>query len=218
MWRQIIGQAVYQLIVMLTLMYFGNMMFFDETWNLVDEPPLSQNRLTLNTIMFQTFILMNLFNQFNCRIVDTDTSIENKENIHPFNIQLLHSPYFWMVTIFEFGVTYLMVDAGGSELGSALIGTYSLTTNQTIVCWVLGLLTFGVNAALKYVPMNFFEWLYFKIDLEDDDNEFNQSFRNKFDNVHEAYKRRYSSIIEGPDNYTESEMVEINDAEKLDNE
>ena len=218
MWRQIIGQAVYQLIVMLTLMYFGNMMFFDEAWNLVDEPPLSQNRLTLNTIMFQTFILMNLFNQFNCRIVDTDTSIENKENIHPFNIQLLHSPYFWMVTIFEFGVTYLMVDAGGSELGSALIGTYSLTTNQTIVCWVLGLLTFAVNAALKYVPMNFFEWLYFKIDLEDDDNEFNQSFRNKFDNVHEAYKRRYSSIIEGPDNYTESEMVEINDAEKLDNE
>ena len=89
---------------MLTLMYFGNLMFFTESWNLVDTSPIDPKRLTLNTIMFQTFILMNLFNQFNCRIIDTEEINESKANIHPFNIQLLHSPYFWMVTIFEFSL------------------------------------------------------------------------------------------------------------------
>ena len=71
MWRQILGQTVYQIIVMLTLMYFGSLMFFTKDFDLVTEPPRSKERLTLNTIMFFTFILMNLFNTFNCRILDS---------------------------------------------------------------------------------------------------------------------------------------------------
>jgi hypothetical protein len=70
-------------------MYFGGLIFFEESFNLVhapttlekvngvlpDDPPENivwkQNRKELDTICFHTFILMNLFNSINCRIVDT---------------------------------------------------------------------------------------------------------------------------------------------------
>lgn len=37
MWRQILVQASYQLLVMLILMYFGTFMFFSESFNIVTE-------------------------------------------------------------------------------------------------------------------------------------------------------------------------------------
>ena len=89
----------------------------------------------------------------------------------------------------------MMVDAGGSELGSALIGTSSLTTGQTITCWVLGALTLGVNAILKFLPMNFFAWVYFKVNMEEDDNCFNNAFESKV-GVMQEYQRRLSTVID----------------------
>ena len=90
---------------MMILMYFGSIMFFETSFDLVTEPPRSTNRLVLNTIMFYTFILMNLFNQFNCRLLDTDVE-GSKKNLNIFTNTLLRTPMFWFVIIFEFFVTY----------------------------------------------------------------------------------------------------------------
>ena len=68
MWRQVLAQAVYQIVVMLVLMYFGGFIFFEHSFNLVYEPlrdtdtKLPTHRLVLDTICFHTFILMNMFN------------------------------------------------------------------------------------------------------------------------------------------------------------
>lgn len=75
MWRQVCGQALYQTVVMIFLMYFGNLIFFEESFNLIYTPLRSPEgeptkRLVLDTICFHTFILMNLFNMINCRVVD----------------------------------------------------------------------------------------------------------------------------------------------------
>jgi Ca2+-transporting ATPase len=78
MWRQILVMATYQLLVMLILIFFGSLIFFETSFNLVMEPLRRQDdhegtdRLKLNTILFFTFILMNLFNQINCRSLDKD--------------------------------------------------------------------------------------------------------------------------------------------------
>ena len=90
---------------MMVLMYFGSLMFFETPFDLVTEPPRSNKRLVLNTIMFYTFILMNLFNQFNCRLLDTDVE-GSKKNLNIFTNSLLRTPMFWFVIIFEFFVTY----------------------------------------------------------------------------------------------------------------
>lgn len=44
MWRQIIGQSIYQILVMTFLMYFGGLIFFPESFNLVHGPlPLQKD-------------------------------------------------------------------------------------------------------------------------------------------------------------------------------
>lgn len=71
MWRQILVQALYQILVLTYLMYFGGLTFFDKTpdlieWELTDlddeQLHKKRNRLTLDTMCFHTFILMNMFN------------------------------------------------------------------------------------------------------------------------------------------------------------
>lgn len=84
---------------MVILMFFGGLIFFDEIPNLIYTPLRdpstlqSTNRLILDTICFQTFVLMNLFNMINCRIVD-------KDEINIFKT-LFNNIYFWIVFIIE---------------------------------------------------------------------------------------------------------------------
>lgn len=52
---------------MIILMYFGQFIFFKKSFNLImekkrDKDGLPTDRLILDTMIFHTFILMNLFN------------------------------------------------------------------------------------------------------------------------------------------------------------
>ena len=99
MWRQVLVQSAYQILVMLILMYFGGFIFFEHAFNLVyeplrDESGMPTHRLVLDTILFHTFILMNLFNQINCRVVDDDEINVCKT--------LGNNPIFWAVFLGEF--------------------------------------------------------------------------------------------------------------------
>ena len=119
-WRQVLVQALYQIMVVVFLMYFGQFVFFENTFNLVTEPMRDAlgkptDRLVLDTIIFHSFILMNLFNQVNCRVVDA-------REINVF-LTIFNNPIFWVVMAFEFVVQQLMINAGSSTLGSALLGT-----------------------------------------------------------------------------------------------
>ena len=76
MWRNIIGQFIYQSLTMIVLMYAGHVMFFDQTFNIVTEKLRyteadpdngieindPTNKMKLHTFIFHTFVLMNLFN------------------------------------------------------------------------------------------------------------------------------------------------------------
>jgi len=44
MWRTIFGQALYQVIVLVILMYFGTLMFFEESYNLITEQRQSRSQ------------------------------------------------------------------------------------------------------------------------------------------------------------------------------
>jgi len=77
MWRNILGQAVYQILVMIVLLYAGPTMFGIK-YDLIDTPfyvtsnnPLLDgaptNKLVHYTFLFNTFMMMQLFNQINSR-------------------------------------------------------------------------------------------------------------------------------------------------------
>lgn len=69
MWRQIIVQSFYQIIVNLVIVYFGGMMIGKE-YNLVTTDPRNPGKVLTDTFLFHTFFMMTMFNQINSRIVD----------------------------------------------------------------------------------------------------------------------------------------------------
>jgi len=86
---------------MIILMYFGGLIFFEKSVNLIFDPLRNNDgspsdRLRLDSIIFNTFILMNLFNQINCRIVSA-----NQDNVFK---TLFNNIWFWFIILFEFGV------------------------------------------------------------------------------------------------------------------
>lgn len=72
MWRQITSQIIYQLTVMIILLYAGPAMFGIK-YNMVSTPLRNgaepTYRLQHYTMLFQTFVMMSLFNMWNCRIM-----------------------------------------------------------------------------------------------------------------------------------------------------
>jgi magnesium-transporting ATPase (P-type) len=156
--------ATYQILVMLILIYFGGLMFFETSFNLVSEPardPITRqgtNRMKLDTIMFYSFTLMTLFNQINCRSLD-------KDNINVFE-RIYTNFVFILVLVLELFMTFTMVRAGETRLGSSIFGTASLTRSNHIACWVLGASVLLVNIGIKRIPLELFEKVAALVDLE----------------------------------------------------
>ena len=85
MWKMITGQAVYQLVVTFILYFAGASILGYDT---ITDPVLQQERATeLDTIVFNTFVWMQIFNEFNNRRLD------NKLNI----FEGVHRNYFFVV-------------------------------------------------------------------------------------------------------------------------
>lgn len=78
--------------------------------------------MQLDTICFHSFILMNLFNSINCRLVDT-------KELTQLNIfrTLFNNFTFWIVFLLEMAIQDVMIRAGDWGLGSAIVGTTTLT-------------------------------------------------------------------------------------------
>jgi Ca2+-transporting ATPase len=130
---------------MVILMFFGQYMFFDKPFDIISTPLRNEgsptDRLVLNTLLFYTFILMNLFNQFNCRILED----------HKYNIfSGLYKSYFFVIVLaFEFFLSWGMTDIGATALGSALIGTTDIPWNMHLYCWLQGASVLLINILIK---------------------------------------------------------------------
>uniref|UniRef100_A0A7S3IHV2 Cation-transporting P-type ATPase C-terminal domain-containing protein n=1 Tax=Strombidium inclinatum TaxID=197538 RepID=A0A7S3IHV2_9SPIT len=189
MWRQVLVQALYQMLVMIFLMYFGEFVFFDDSFNLITTPLRDgdgnpTNRMVLDTMCFHCFILMNMFNQINCRVID------GKE-LNVFKT-LFNNPMFWIVFIGEMVVQQLMINASNSTLGSALLGTAPMSVNLQITCWAIGAFSLVVNVILKQIPIENFSFTR-HIDLESENSD---EFINKYMAKAEAgYKNKMDSIM-----------------------
>lgn len=98
MWKMIIGQAIYQLVVTFTLYFAGTQIL---NYNTDLYPKL---RDELNTMVFNTFVWMQIFNEFNNRRLD------NKFNI----FEGVHKNWFFIgINCIMVGGQILIVFVGG---------------------------------------------------------------------------------------------------------
>lgn len=109
MWKMIIGQAIYQLIVTFVLYFAGfSILGYDaQVANALsaERAALSESlHLQLNTIVFNTFVWMQIFNEFNNRRLD------NKFNI----FEGIHRNYFFIgINAIMIGGQVLIIYIGG---------------------------------------------------------------------------------------------------------
>ncbi|ORZ16269.1 hypothetical protein BCR42DRAFT_351778 [Absidia repens] len=130
MWKMILGQTIYQIAVMSSLLYTNALQ--------IDDPA------TLQTIVFTTFVFCQIFNELNCRNIDNEFNI----------IKGIFSNRFFMVI---FGICIigqvLIVECGGSAFQ-----TSPLTQSQWMFCVLLGFMSIPVGALIRMIPDTLFIW------------------------------------------------------------
>lgn len=152
MWRTVSSQFIYQAITMIVLLYAGPTMF-DISYNLVQEPLRdaegATNRLTHYTLLFQCFVMMNLFNMWNCRVISGE---EDKE----WNIfaGVWRNWYFLIIFLIEVNVQYFMV---GYAWVGVIFQTAPLTFGMQLTAILLGLGSWIVAAIAKATPFRYTE-------------------------------------------------------------
>jgi len=131
MWKMIIGQAVWQLLITF-LIYFGGVGVLPGPDDMTDAQ--------IHTLVFNTFVWMQIFNQWNNRRLDNE-----------FNIfeGMIKNPYFMGISAIMCGGQVLIVMVGGDAFRIAPEG-------QTPVMWgiaiVLGVLSIPVAVIIRLIP------------------------------------------------------------------
>jgi magnesium-transporting ATPase (P-type) len=103
-WRQIIGVSVWNIIVMVMLIIFGPLMAgltysYTDTTN--TSGPAGEAKRRHMTLIFNSFVMMQLFNEINCR----------KIGRRDFNVfeSMFHNIYFLVIVLGTFLVQYILI-------------------------------------------------------------------------------------------------------------
>ncbi|KAH6711782.1 calcium-translocating P-type ATPase [Leptodontidium sp. MPI-SDFR-AT-0119] len=129
MWKMIIGQAIFQIVVTFVLNFGGKKILGYETVK-EDEQ--------LRTLIFNTFVWMQIFNQYNNRRLD------NKFNIFE-GIQ--HNWFFVIINIIMIGGQVMIVFVGGKAFKVT-----PLNGPQWGISIVLGALSLPVAVLIRIIP------------------------------------------------------------------
>ncbi|KAM0459942.1 hypothetical protein ACHAO4_002068 [Trichoderma viride] len=130
MWKMILGQAIYQLLVVFTVHYVGWDIFNPGTKHEIDK---------LQTLVFNIYVFMQLFNQHNCRRVDNGIDIWHQG--------IFANPWFVGVQLLTLLGQFLIVFKGGEAFD-----TKPLTGAQWGWSLLFGSLTIPLGALIRQVP------------------------------------------------------------------
>lgn len=155
------------MLVLVVLLYFGGLMFFDGGYNLVTTDARNPKKMKVDTMMFHTFFMMTMFNQICCKITD-ESGARNIAGALCNNIM------FWIVWAFEMGIQHLFIYwSEYTKLGSKILGMAPLSVSEQAICWLLGALVIGVHfgsKALKVEGPIPFDKINEKVDLESEES------------------------------------------------
>ncbi|KAL0450163.1 UNVERIFIED_CONTAM: Calcium-transporting ATPase 2, plasma membrane-type [Sesamum latifolium] len=131
MWRNILGQSLFQFIVILFLQAYGKTFFRLHG--------CTDSDLVLNTIIFNTFVFCQLFNEVNSREMEKIDVLDGILDNNVF-VMVVGSTIFFQIIIIEYLGTFA--------------STTPLTVFQWLVCIFIGFLGMPIAVVLKkHVPV-----------------------------------------------------------------
>eukprot|EP01133_Synstelium_polycarpum_P016349 gene16349-19448_t len=134
MWRNIAGQAIFQLTVQFVLLYLGPQIYKD-AFNIVFE----KDGVEHYTVIFNTFVMMQLFNEINARVLG------NKLN--PFS-NILANPIYLIIMVVTIGIQILFVTFGGEATSCV-----PLSLKEWLLCAATGLVSLPLGFLLRCIPI-----------------------------------------------------------------
>ncbi|KAI9227107.1 MAG: PMCA-type calcium-translocating P-type ATPase [Piptocephalis tieghemiana] len=132
MWKSILGQAVFQLIATVTLLQFGPRIFH------LNPESSPADDLLLRTLIFNSFVMLQIFNQINCRKVDDSYNVFRG---------ILRNRLFLGIQLFVLAGQYLIVTYGGAAFKTTPLPTY-----LWFVSFLVGFLSLPVGFILRLLP------------------------------------------------------------------
>ncbi|KAE8145191.1 hypothetical protein BDV25DRAFT_165223 [Aspergillus avenaceus] len=137
MWKMIIGQSIYQLVVTIVLHFAGSSIFSYTT---------PEDKDGLQTAVFNTYVWMQIFNMYNNR------QLENTINL----LEGVSRNYLFIcVSLLMMGCQILIIFVGGR-----VFSVVRLTGVQWAYSLVLGALSILVGFVIRLIPDEPFEWMF----------------------------------------------------------
>uniref|UniRef100_UPI00358F9F25 plasma membrane calcium-transporting ATPase 2-like isoform X2 n=1 Tax=Myxine glutinosa TaxID=7769 RepID=UPI00358F9F25 len=135
MLKNIIGHAFYQLIIIFTLLFCGEILLDVDSGR---KAPLHASPSEHYTVIFNTFVLMQLFNEVNAR------KIHGERNVFE---GIFHNPIFCSIVFGTFFIQVLIVQFGGKPFSCQ-----SLSLDHWLWCIFLGFGELLWGQAIASVP------------------------------------------------------------------
>jgi len=134
MWKMIIGQAIFQIVVVFILMFAGPQRLFG--W--LSEGPEADVTARWNSTIFNMFVWFQIFNAFNCRRID------NRFNIFE---GITKNFYFMGILAVMIGGQVMIVFIGGAALDVERLGG-----TEWAISILLGILTLPLGCLIRAIP------------------------------------------------------------------
>ncbi|XP_051854545.1 plasma membrane calcium-transporting ATPase 4 isoform X1 [Antechinus flavipes] len=135
MMKNILGHAIFQLIIIFTLLFIGEKFFDIDSGR---KAPLNSPPTQHYTIIFNTFVLMQLFNEINAR------KIHGERNVFE---GIFRNPIFCTVLIGTFITQILIVECGGTPFSCT-----HLSMSQWFWCLFIGIGELVWGQVINTVP------------------------------------------------------------------
>eukprot|EP01135_Chromosphaera_perkinsii_P003626 Nk52_evm5s250 gene=Nk52_evmTU5s250 len=145
MLRNMIGQSIFQLAILLVLVFNGEEIFDIPSGR---EKEHDEDPTQHYTIVFNTFVYLTIFNEINSRKVNSEI------NVFDGMFDNMLFVYLWLGTA---GAQVLLVEFGGTAFK-----TEGLTAEQWTACILIGMLALPFGFINRLVPPDFFPNLFKK--------------------------------------------------------
>jgi Ca2+-transporting ATPase len=134
MWKMIIGQAIFQIVVTTVLLYSDILHY---------EP----NDPILQTIVFNTFVFCQIFNEINCRRIDSHLNVFHN---------ILSNQFFIFIFFLCVALQAIIVNFGGTAFQVVKIDGVAWAISIGI-----GLLALPIGVIIRLIPDNAFSFVFF---------------------------------------------------------
>ncbi|ETW07817.1 hypothetical protein H310_02245 [Aphanomyces invadans] len=139
MMKHMVGQSIFQLAVILTMTFAGDKIFGIESGRKYDRPAGATGPTVHYTMIFNTFVFLQLFNEINARRIHDELNVFEG---------ILTNHIYLGISVLQLVLQVLIV-----QFGSLVFSCTPLTGSQWAICVAIGAVSLPVGLVLRCIRL-----------------------------------------------------------------